>query len=170
MGESQVKKIDVLSAGKLSASEGLDSIFNALSVRAKRVLVNLGVKDEASLLQLTRDDLRMVWSCGKKTIAEVEALKAHKDRVYSISLWRLRFGNITQMLDTALRQMGKPSHYTEVAKNMHIWRTGFSERNAHAALDRSENALLWDRGTFVHKDNVVLPFSIKTFPRLCFSD
>ena len=84
-------------------------------------------------------------------------LKAHKDRVYSISLWRLRFGNITQMLDTVLLQIGKPSHFTEVAKYMHIWHTGFSERNAHAALDRSKNTLLWDRGTFVHKDNVVIP-------------
>lgn len=87
-------------------------------------------------------------------------LKAHKDRVYSISLWLLRFGNITQMMDTVLLQMGKPSHFTEVAKYMHIWRTGFSERNAHAALDRSKNTLLWDRGTFVHKDNVVIPFSL----------
>ncbi len=87
-------------------------------------------------------------------------LKAHKDRVYSISLWRLRFGNITQMLDTVLQQLGKPSHFTEVAKYTHIWRNDFSERNAHAALDRSKNALLWDRGTFVHKDNVVIPFSL----------
>ena len=76
MGKSQDKKIAVLSAGKLSASEGLDSIFNALSVRAKRVLVNLGVKDEATLLRITRDDLRMVWSCGKKTFSEIEALQS----------------------------------------------------------------------------------------------
>ncbi len=87
-------------------------------------------------------------------------VKAHKDRVYSVGLWRLRFGNMIQMLDTVLQQIGKPAHFSEVTEHASKWRPGFSERNAHAALDRSNNALLWDRGTFVHKDNVVIPFSL----------
>ncbi|MDY6952422.1 MAG: hypothetical protein SWE60_12990 [Thermodesulfobacteriota bacterium] len=87
-------------------------------------------------------------------------VKAHKNRVYSIGLWRLRFGNITQMLDTVLKQIGRPAHFTEISKRVREWRPGFSERNTHASLDRTKNALLWDRGTFVHKDNVIIPLSL----------
>ena len=76
MDNSQDKKIVVPSASTLPASEGLDSITKGLSVRAKRVLLNLGVKDKDALLRLTHDDLRIVWSCGKKTIAEIEALQS----------------------------------------------------------------------------------------------
>jgi DNA-directed RNA polymerase alpha subunit len=76
MGKSQDEKIAVLSADSLTAAGVLENITKALSVRAKRVLVNLGVKDEAALLRLTREDLRMVWSCGKKTISEIEALQS----------------------------------------------------------------------------------------------
>jgi len=52
-----------------------ESITEDVSVRAKRVLVNLGVKDTDVLLRITRDDLIRLWSCGKKTIAEIEALQ-----------------------------------------------------------------------------------------------
>ncbi|MFH1884209.1 MAG: hypothetical protein ABIL62_16045 [Planctomycetota bacterium] len=52
-----------------------ESITENVSVRAKRVLVNLGVEDTDALLRITRDDLIQAWSCGKKTIAEIEALQ-----------------------------------------------------------------------------------------------
>jgi len=87
-------------------------------------------------------------------------LKAHKDRVYSVGLWRLRFGNIIQMLDAVLQHIGKPAHFSEVAEHACKWRPGLSERNVHAALDRANHALLWDRGTFVHKANVIFPLSL----------
>lgn len=45
----------------------------------------------------------------------MKRLKAHKDRVYSVGLWRLRFGNIIQMLDTLLQHISKPAHFSEVA-------------------------------------------------------
>lgn len=39
-------------------------------------------------------------------------------------------------------------------------RPGLSSLNTHATLDRSKKALLWDRGTFVHQDDVVIPLSL----------
>jgi hypothetical protein len=87
-------------------------------------------------------------------------VKAYKDRVYSVDLWRLRFGNVVQMLDTVLHQIGKSAHFTEITDHTRNWRPAILERNVHATLDRSKHALLWDRGTFVHKDKVVIPFSL----------
>jgi hypothetical protein len=52
------------------------AIAQELSVRANHVLENLGVHDVAALLSLTREDLVRAWSCGKKTIAEIEDLQA----------------------------------------------------------------------------------------------
>ena len=82
------------------------------------------------------------------------------DRVYSLPLWQLRFGNVLQMVDTVLQQMGSPAHFTRISEEIAKWRPGLSARNTHATLDRSKNALLWDLGTFVHQDNVVIPLSL----------
>ncbi len=87
-------------------------------------------------------------------------LRAHKDRIYSVGLWRIRFSSVTQMLDTVLKQIGRPAHFSEITEHARKWRPGILERNIHAALDRSKNALLWDRGTFVHKDRIVIPLSL----------
>ena len=53
-----------------------ESISIDLSIRAKHVLANLGANDVPALLRLTHDDLIQAWSCGKKTIAEIEALQS----------------------------------------------------------------------------------------------
>ena len=52
-----------------------ESITNELTVRAKRVLKDLAIEDVGALVRLTRDDLRMVWGCGEKIIAEIEGLQ-----------------------------------------------------------------------------------------------
>ncbi len=87
-------------------------------------------------------------------------VKTHKNRIYSLDLWRLRYGPVVQMVDTVLYQIGKPAHFTEVTEHVRKWRPGSLERNIHATLDRSSNALLWDRGTFIHKDKVEIPISL----------
>ncbi len=89
-----------------------------------------------------------------------ERVKVHKGRIYSVKLWLLRYGKILEMLDIVLSQIGKPTHFTEIAKEVRKWRPNFSDRNTYASLARVDNALLWDRGTFVHKDNVSVPYSL----------
>lgn len=87
-------------------------------------------------------------------------VKAHKDRVYSLDLWRLQFGRVIDVLDTVLHSIAKPAHFSEITEQVGKWRPGISEHNVYATLERSKNALLWDHGTFIHKDNVVIPFSL----------
>ena len=53
-----------------------EAIAQELAIRANHVLKNLGVHDVSALLSLTREDLVRAWSCGKKTIAEIEHLQA----------------------------------------------------------------------------------------------
>jgi len=89
-----------------------------------------------------------------------DRVRAYKGRVYSADLWHLRFGNIIKMLDIILYRVGKPVHFKEVTELASKWRPNISENNVHSNLDRSNNVLLWDRGTFVHKDNVMIPFSL----------
>ncbi|MBL0381418.1 MAG: hypothetical protein JKP90_17645 [Desulfofustis sp. PB-SRB1] len=88
------------------------------------------------------------------------SMKTEEDRVYSADLWKLRFGNIVQMTETVLQQMGRPAHFSEVASEIRKWRSGFTDNNTHATLDRAKHLLLWDLGTFVHHDNIVVPLSL----------
>jgi hypothetical protein len=81
-------------------------------------------------------------------------LKRDKGRVYSMTLWKLRFGNATQVLDAALRLINKPAHYREVYEYALRWRPDISGVNAYAILNQSKNALLWNTCVFMHKDNV----------------
>lgn len=87
-------------------------------------------------------------------------VRAHRDRVYPRGLWQLRFGRVVQMMDAVLKQIGKPAHFSKIAEHARKWRPALSDNNAYATLDRSKNALLWDRGTFIHKDNVVMPLCL----------
>jgi hypothetical protein len=57
------------------ATVDFESITENVSFRGKRFLLNLGVKDTDALLRITHDDLIQARSCGKKTIAEIEAFK-----------------------------------------------------------------------------------------------
>jgi hypothetical protein len=61
-------------------------------------------------------------------------VKNYNGRVYSLILWKLRFGNVTQVLDAALHWIDKPAHYREVYEYAHKWRPDISEVNAYAVL------------------------------------
>jgi len=87
-------------------------------------------------------------------------IKTRTKRIYSAGMWQLRFGNIVHMIDTILRDAKKPTHYSVIAEEAAKWRPGFSVRNTYATLSRCETAMLWDVGTYVHRDYVVLPLSL----------
>jgi len=85
-----------------------------------------------------------------------ERLRVNKDRVYSTGLWQLRFGKLVPMLNIVLYQLGKPTHFKEITREARKWRPEISDNNIHNALDRSKSALLWNRGTYIHKDYAVI--------------
>ncbi|RIE15820.1 hypothetical protein SMC1_09390 [Candidatus Cryosericum septentrionale] len=63
--------------------------------------------------------------------------------------------------DEVLRREARPMHFNKV--HAVLGQEGYrsdSARNVHACLDRSSNAVLWDRGTYVHKDHMPFPYAL----------
>ena len=86
-----------------------------------------------------------------------------EDKVYYVDAWKLRYGRIVNVAETVLKQCGRAMHFTEVFSEMKKIRPGLlsiNERNVYATLDRLPSILLWDRGTFIHKENAVFPYGL----------
>jgi len=92
-----------------------------------------------------------------------DKVRRKKDRIYSLDLWNLQYANLVVAVETALQLSKSPMHFSLVYKKMKKFRSlrgGSSVHNIHATLDRCENALLWDRGTFIHKNNITIPYDL----------
>jgi hypothetical protein len=114
-----------------------ESLIENLSVRAKRVLMEVGVKETDALIRLTRDDLIRAWSCGKKTIAEIEALQSklqpHNDeRVTQAKRDTLDFDNAPkEIIDAVLGVLSvRGAHVLEDL--------GIDSLKAYMRLDRGQ--------------------------------
>ncbi|GEM_PF-4047097 len=76
---------------------------------------------------------------------------------------KINFGTLLEAVEAILKNSKKAMHFKKVFAELTNRREDYketSERNIHATLSRSKNLLLWDRGTFIHKDHVVLPFKL----------
>jgi DNA-directed RNA polymerase alpha subunit len=82
-----------------------------------------------------------------------------KNRVlYSDDQWALRFGPLYLAAAIVLKRKGKAMHFSEVASELQrVREDGIGDRGTHACLDRCEDVMLWDRGTFIHTDHVSFP-------------
>lgn len=129
------------------------------SVDRERLKVSLDEyvarKSESSALQPISDVL-----LGCVVQQTKGRIKEYEGRIYSSDLWNLKFGPVVDAVEAALFWAGHPVHFGELAQHVSKLRGLTSQRNVHAALDRSDNALLWKRGVFVHRENVVIPFSL----------
>ena len=101
------------------------------------------------------------------TIASSEHLKriiVQKDgKLYSIDRWNLLYGNLLPAAESILRRNKRAMHFTEIYEEIRASRptdVSLRDRNIHAALDRSQNVLLWDRGTFILKENAAFHYGI----------
>lgn len=90
------------------------------------------------------------------------SVRREGSRVYSANLWSLRFGNHLELVETILLREARVMHFKEVLKESLLWRPTkeLSQRNIHACLDRSPNAILWSRGSFIHRDHISVPYKI----------
>ena len=64
------------------------------------------------------------------------------------------------IVETILRDAGRPMHFTEVHAEVNKDRPAhgqISKRNIHAHIERSPEPLLWDRGTYIHREYFSLP-------------
>lgn len=101
------------------------------------------------------------------TIASSEQLKKiirKKDgKLYHSDRWNLLSGRLLPAAESILKQNKRAMHFTEIYEEIKKSRPEYfsiSDHNIHAAMDRSQNVLLWDRGTFIHKENVVFSYGL----------
>lgn len=74
--------------------------------------------------------------------------------------WTPKYQTTVSALEAIVKSKNGPIHFTEVVRLFREMRPGsdiISERYVHSALSQSNQVLLWDRGTFVHTDNVRIP-------------
>lgn len=94
----------------------------------------------------------------------IEAILADEMALYTQYAWTLKYGKKrTLLVETILHNTGRPMHFTEVYAEVNKGRPEhekISERNIYACIERSPDLLLWDRGTYIHRDHVSIPFSV----------
>jgi len=79
---------------------------------------------------------------------------------YSESTWSARRGSRAQLVERTLMLAGRPMHFSEVCRELKDSLPddeAINEHNVYSWIERSSNLLLWDRGTFVHRDFVTIP-------------
>jgi hypothetical protein len=90
-----------------------------------------------------------------------EVIRKKDNTLYHIDTWNLKYGRLIIAAEVILKQNRRPMHFTEVFEELRKLRSDdhlLSDRNVHATLDRSQNLLLWDRGTFIHREHCKIPF------------
>lgn len=90
-------------------------------------------------------------------------LYRHEDRVYSIGLYRLRFGTRAELAEEILRRAGRPLSADEIRLEVMKWRPDeepVSTESVRSWIDHSDLLLRWDRGLYTHAYSVSLPASV----------
>lgn len=91
----------------------------------------------------------------------IEEILADEDTLYTQYAWAQKYGKRRLLLvETILRNAGRPMHFTEVHAEVNKDRPlhgQLSERNIYGCIERSPELLLWDRGTYIHRDFVTIP-------------
>ncbi len=92
----------------------------------------------------------------------IEEILADELALYTQYAWALKYGKKrTLLVETILYKAGRPMHFTEVhaAVNKDLPEDEkIPERNIYAYIERSPDLLLWDRGTYIHRGHVSIPF------------
>jgi hypothetical protein len=93
--------------------------------------------------------------------SEIDGVQTEESTLYSEEAWTLRFGGVLETVEAALLTAGRAIHFSELADEIQKLGRDISERNTHACLSqRSEVALFWDRGTYIHRKHVEIPFAL----------
>lgn len=93
--------------------------------------------------------------------SETDGVRIEESTLYSEEAWALRFGSVLAAVEAALLTAGRAIHFSELADEIHKVGRDTSERSIHACLcDRSEVALLWDSGTYIHRKHVTIPSNL----------
>jgi hypothetical protein len=89
--------------------------------------------------------------------------KEEEDILYTIDYWNLFHGRLLAAAEAILKISGRAMHFTEIADELReAKRNDFLLRNLHASLDRSNVAILWGRGTFIHSQHITFSYKLIT--------
>ena len=94
----------------------------------------------------------------------IEEIEADDTGFYTQYAWGIKYGKSrTLIVETIVRDAERAMHFTEVRaevnKGLPIHQQ-LSERNIYGCISRAPNLLLWDRGTYIHRDHISIPFNI----------
>lgn len=97
----------------------------------------------------------------------IEEISADDIAFYTQNAWSLKYGKKrTELVETILYKAVRPMHFTEVytelvevTKDRPEYEK-VSERNIYSYIERSPDLLLWDRGTYIHRSHVSIPFRV----------
>ncbi len=94
----------------------------------------------------------------------LEEISADEANFYTEYAWAQKYGKQRMILvETILRNAGRPMHFTEVHAEVNKDRPTdkqLSKRNIYGCVERSTDLLLWDRGTYIHRDHVLIPHDL----------
>jgi len=79
---------------------------------------------------------------------------------YCRDTWSARRGSRIQLVESILKSGGRPMHFSEVceqARKLVHDDACVNEHNVYSWIGNSANLLLWDRGTYIHRDLVAIP-------------
>ncbi|MCX7011003.1 MAG: hypothetical protein NTW86_00265 [Candidatus Sumerlaeota bacterium] len=79
--------------------------------------------------------------------------------LYSKDEWTLRYGRLAAAVALTLDRVRQPRHFTELRALLQDYRdlSGKSDHTLHAAAERADGVVSWDRGTFVHQNHASVP-------------
>ncbi len=95
---------------------------------------------------------------------EIDEIFADGTTLYTQYAWTQKYGNQRLLLvENILRNASRPMHFTEVHAEINKDRPPhgqLSERNIYGRIAYSHELLLWDRGTYIHRDHVIVPLDL----------
>jgi len=80
--------------------------------------------------------------------------------VFHSETWGARRGTLVQLVEYVLKSAHRQMHYSEVYEECKRLRPNdeqITERNVKSWLDKCTRLLLWDRGTYIHRNYVTIP-------------
>lgn len=96
------------------------------------------------------------YMASRKTISDKYICR--NGNICSKDLGRIKYGYKHEAIEQIMISCQKPLHFSEVAKIYNEYcnkSEKHSIRSVHGILGNIENVVLWDRGTFMHKNNII---------------
>lgn len=91
---------------------------------------------------------------------KVQGIIVEDGVVYCRDTWGSRRGSRTQLVESILKSAGRPMHFSivfEQAKELLPEDAQVTKDNVYNWIGNSSNLLLWDRGTYIHRELVFIP-------------